>query len=364
MIQLLASTPSKEYPVYLSAAAVREAGNLWSSRGRPGKVGIITDSNVANLFLGSVEQVFVEAGFAVKAIVVDAGEEAKSLAEATRIFSELFRLQTRRCDAVCALGGGVVGDLAGFVASTYMRGIGFVQIPTTLLSQVDSSIGGKVGININEAKNYVGCFYQPDMVITDPELLKTLPRDQVVEGLAEVVKYALLSGDKFFYALESGYKEFLMLNMAFVEPMVRRCIEYKLGVVSEDERDYGRRAVLNLGHSVGHGIETAGNYTTYSHGQAVALGLLAAVRISEQVFSFPGDYSQRLEVLLGLLGLPTHYQGIDPGAVISAMSSDKKADDISANMVLLKTIGEPVINCDVDATMLRREVERLAAGGK
>ena len=154
MIQLLASTRSKEYPVFLNAGAMQEAGNLWSSRGRQGKIVIITDSNVANLFLGPVETVFTEAGFAVKAIVVDAGEEAKSLAEATRLYSELFRLQTRRRDAVCALGGGVVGDLAGFIASTYMRGIGLIQIPTTLLSQVDSSIGGKVGINIAEAKNY------------------------------------------------------------------------------------------------------------------------------------------------------------------------------------------------------------------
>lgn len=362
MIQLLANTRSKEYPVFLSAGAMKEAGRLWRSRGREGKIVLITDSNVANLFLGPVETAFTRAGFAVKAIVVDAGEEAKNLAEATRLYSELFRMQTRRRDAVCALGGGVVGDLAGFIASTYMRGIGLVQIPTTLLSQVDSSIGGKVGVNIAEAKNYVGSFYQPDMVITDPELLKTLPRGQLVEGLAEVVKYALLSGADFFDALETSYEEFLVLNMAFVEPMVRRCIEYKLGVVSDDERDYGRRAVLNLGHSVGHGIETAGNYTAYSHGQAVALGLLAAVRISEQVYSLAGDYSTRLASLLELLGLPTRLEGIDPAEVIAAMSSDKKADDLSANMVLLKAVGEPVINCDVDAAMLRREVERLVSG--
>jgi len=362
LIQLLANTRSKEYPVFLSPGAAKEAGNLWRSRGRGGKIVLITDSNVANLFLGPVETAFTSAGFAVKAIVVDAGEEAKSLGEATRLYSELFRMHTRRRDAVCALGGGVVGDLAGFIASTYMRGIGLVQIPTTLLSQVDSSIGGKVGINIAEAKNYVGSFYQPDMVITDPELLKTLPRSQLTEGLAEVVKYALLAGADFFEALESSYEEFLVLNMAFVEPMVRRCIEYKLGVVSDDERDYGRRAVLNLGHSVAHGIETAGNYTAYSHGQAVALGLLAAVRISEAVHGLAGDYSARLKSLLELLGLPVKLEGINPVEVIDTMSSDKKADDLSANMVLLKEVGEPVINCDIDAAMLRREVDRLVSG--
>lgn len=363
MIQLLASTRSKEYPVFLSTGAVQQAGELWGSHGRTGKVVIITDSNVANLLLDDAETSFKSAGFQVKAIVVEAGEEAKSLEEATQLYSELFRLQTRRRDAVCALGGGVVGDLAGFIASTYMRGIGLIQVPTTLLSQVDSSIGGKVGVNIREAKNFVGSFYQPDMVITDPAVLKTLPRGQLVEGLAEVVKYALLAGDDFFYALESSYEEFLMLNMAFVEPMIRRCIEYKLMTVCEDERDYGRRAVLNLGHSVGHGIETAGNYTAYSHGQAVALGLLAAVRLSEEIYSLEGDYAARLESLLGLLGLPVRLEGIDPAEVVATMSSDKKADDLSANMVLLEKIGEPVTNCNVDQALLRREVERLVAGG-
>lgn len=362
MIQLLANTRSKEYPVFLSGGGLAGVGRLWNSLGKRGKVVIVTDANVAGLHLEAAQASFAAAGLEASAIVVDPGESAKSLGMATELYSRLFALKTRRRDAVCALGGGVVGDLAGFVASTYMRGIGLLQVPTTLLSQVDSGIGGKTGVNIPEAKNYVGSFYQPDMVMADPALLATLPREQLTEGLAEVVKYCLLSGDDFFDNFEISHGEFLALNMAYVEPVVRRCIEYKLRVVSEDERDCGRRAVLNLGHSVGHGIEVAGGYKRYSHGQAVALGLLAAVRLSEQYFQLPAEYGSRLLALLQHLGLPVRLNDTDPAEVLAAMASDKKADDLSANMVLLRRPGEPVINCDVDAGFLRREVERLVAG--
>ncbi|RJQ45531.1 MAG: 3-dehydroquinate synthase [Gaiellales bacterium] len=359
MIQLLASTRSKEYPIFLDSGASESVGKLWKSIGRSGKVVIVTDSNVAGLYLEGISASLASEGFSIAEVVLEPGEGAKSLEQASRLYSRLFELQVRRRDAVLALGGGVVGDLAGFVASTYMRGIGLMQVPTTLLSQVDSSIGGKVGVNISEAKNYVGSFYQPDMVVADPGLLKSLPERQLQEGLAEVVKYALLTGEDFFSALESSSGEFLDLNMSFVEPVVRRCIEYKLRVVSEDERDYGRRAVLNLGHTVGHGIEAAGDYGVYSHGQAVALGLIAAVGLSQRLMGLPGEYGERLGELLGDIGLPVRMQGIDPEAVLASMASDKKADDLSANMVLLKALGEPQINCDVEGELVRAEVERL-----
>lgn len=362
MIQLVASTRSKEYPIFLSIDLLDRVGELWSSVGNAGKVVVVTDSNVGGIYLERALASFEAAGFSAASITVPAGEESKNLGQAAALYSRLYELRTRRRDAICALGGGVIGDLSGFIASTYMRGVRLIQVPTTLLSQVDSSIGGKTGVNIAEAKNYVGTFFQPDMVCADPGVLATLPREQVVEGLAEVVKYALLSGDEFFHAIESSYEELLHLTMAFVEPVVRRCIEYKLQVVSEDERDLGRRAVLNLGHSVGHGIEAAGGYRLYSHGQAVALGLLAAVRLSEDFFSLPEEYGTRLEGLLEELGLPTVLAGVDPEQVLQSMASDKKADDLSANMVLLRRLGEPVINCDVGAGLLRREVERLVAG--
>jgi 3-dehydroquinate synthase len=359
MIQLLASTKSKEYPVFLNSKAIDEAGRLWSSIGRSDKVIIITDNNVAGLFLEIVEASLLAQGFSVSSIVLDPGEGAKSMETAAGLYSNLFELQVRRKDAIMALGGGVIGDLAGFVASTYMRGIGLIQVPTTLLSQVDSSIGGKVGVNISEAKNYVGSFYQPDMVITDPSLLQSLPKRQLQEGFAEVVKYALLSGEEFFTALEASSEDFLDLNLSFVEPVVRRCIEYKLRVVSEDERDYGRRAVLNLGHSVGHGIESAGNYEQYSHGQAVALGLIAALRLSISNQGLDAEYEERLIGLLSEIGLPTRMAGVDPTQVTASMASDKKADDLSANMVLLKDLGDPQVNCDVAGEQLEMEVERL-----
>ncbi len=362
MIQLVASTRSREYPVFLSEGLLDETGRLWCSLGNRDKVVVIADDNVAALHLARLAESLAAAGVKVNAVKVRPGEKTKSLENAALLYTRLFDLKTRRQDAVCALGGGVVGDLAGFVASTYMRGVKLIQIPTSLLSQVDSSIGGKVGVNIPEAKNYVGAFYQPHMVVTDPDLLTTLPRRELVEGLAEVVKYCLLTGDDFFSNFEASYEEFLSLNMAYVEPVVRRCIEYKLRIVSEDERDFGRRAVLNLGHTVGHGIEAAGAYKAYSHGRAVALGLLAAVRLSTKVFGLPDRYSERLQSLLLSLGLPVRLEEVRPRDVLAAMASDKKSDDLSANMVLLKTLGEPVTNCDVDASLVKDQVERLAEG--
>ena len=359
MNQLLARTRSKEYPVFLEPGALKSVGKLWKSSGCSGKVVIITDANVAALYLKEVSASLASEGFSVAEVILEPGEGSKSLEQAAMLYSHLYELQVRRRDTILALGGGVIGDLAGFVASTYMRGIRLVQVPSTLLAQVDSSIGGKVGVNISEAKNYVGSFYQPDIVIADPYLLRTLSRQQLQEGLAEVVKYALLSGEDFYATLELNCEDFLSLNMSFVEPVVRRCIEYKLRVVSEDERDYGRRAVLNLGHTVGHGIEVAGRYEAYSHGQAVALGLIAVVRLSQGLFSWPQEYDTRLTNLFDRIGLPVKMMGIDPDAVLNAMARDKKADDLSANMVLLKGLGQPKINCSVAGELLRNEVERL-----
>ena len=240
-----------------------------------------------------------------------------------------------------------------------MRGIGLIHVPTTLLSQVDSSIGGKVGVNITLAKNYVGCFYQPDMVVSDPRLLKSLPAEQIVEGLAEVIKYALLSSDEFLSSLERNYGMFLAADLTVLEPAIRTCINYKTNVVFEDEQDFGRRAVLNLGHTVGHALEAAGKYKKYSHGQAVGLGLLVATRLSSEIFDLSTECHDRVKVLLKNIGLPTSINDIDTDRVVKAISSDKKADDFSVNMVLLRGVGSPVINCNVDAAAIKNAVERL-----
>lgn len=361
MITLNASTVSGNYPVCLGAGILPEAGRLWREQGREGKVVIITDSHVAPLYVDAVASSFSAAGYPVTTITVAAGEQSKSLERAGEIYSRLYAMKIRRRDAVCALGGGIIGDLSGFVASTYMRGVGLIQIPTTLLAQVDSSVGGKTGVNITEAKNYVGTFYQPDLVVADTGTLKTLPADQLREGLAEVVKYALLEGDDFLERLEEGKDEFFPPAGEYVTAIVSRCLQYKLRVVAEDERDLGLRAVLNLGHTVGHGIEAAGNFTTYSHGQAVALGLLAAAWLSEELQGLPATYASRLEALLEGLGLPVRYHGLRPEDILGAMGGDKKADDISLNMVLLRQPGQPVTGCDVDAGRLAAVVKRLAA---
>lgn len=363
MVRMFAKTLTKGYPIYLIEGGLEQTCELWKEQSKEGKVVIVTDSNVAGLYLERIWQSFSKAGIETSAITIEAGEKTKSLDEASILYAKLFEHRTRRRDAICALGGGVVGDLAGFLAATYMRGIRLIQVPTTLLSQVDSSIGGKVGVNIPVAKNYVGCFYQPDMVVTDPALLKSLPAEQIVEGLAEVIKYALLSSDEFLSALERNYGKYLAADLEVLEPAIRTCINYKTNVVFEDEQDYGRRAVLNLGHTVGHAIEAAGKYQKYSHGQAVGLGLLVTTRLSSEIFDLSTECYDRVKALLKKYGLPTRITDIDTGRVLKAISSDKKADDLSVNMVLLRGIGSPVINCNVDAGALKNAVDRLAESG-
>lgn len=362
MITLEARTAAGAYPVCLGEGILGRAGELWPKQGRPGKVAVITDANVAQLYLETVQSSFREAGFRAEAIVVEPGEESKSLARAAEIYSQLHAMRLRRRDIVCALGGGIVGDLSGFIASTYMRGVELIQIPTTLLAQVDSSVGGKTGVNIAEAKNYVGTFYQPGLVVADPVVLQTLPPAQVREGLAEVIKYALLEGSGFFEELEEGREKLLPPETSYITDIIKRCLAYKISVVEEDEREKGLRAVLNLGHTVGHGIEAAGDFTVYSHGQAVSLGLLAAVRLSEVKMGLAPGLGERLERLLEGVGLPVRYRGLVPGKIIDALQGDKKADDLSLNMVLLRQPGEPVTGCDVDAASLRAVVEGLSAG--
>lgn len=360
MITLEARTAAGVYPVILGEGVLAEAGGMWSRMGAGAKVVIITDANVAPLYLGPVEASFADAGVRTGTIVVEPGEGSKSLRQAEAIYSRMHGMKIRRGDAVCALGGGIVGDLAGFIASTYMRGIDVIQIPTTLLAQVDSSVGGKTGVNIPEAKNYVGTFHQPVMVLADPAVLSSLPGDQVREGLAEVIKYALLEGGGFFEELEANREKLLPVQTGYLTGVIRRCLLYKIRVVEEDELEKGLRAVLNLGHTVGHGIEAAGGFKAYSHGQAVALGLLAAVRLSEELTGLAPGFQERLQSLIAAVGLPVRCRDLRPDDIIAAMQADKKADDRSLNMVLLRRPGEPVTGCDVAADRLKSAVEALS----
>ena len=330
---------SGEYPAFvgrgLLGAGYRAAG---------GRGFLVTDTAVAALYAKALGEVAGE-------LLVDPGEQAKSLAEAERALRELATLGATRSDHLIALGGGVVGDLAGFVAAVYQRGIAVVQVPTTLVAQVDSAYGGKTGVDIPEAKNYVGAYHLPAAVIADTTALATLPRAELAAGFAEVVKTGLIAGGPLWDRVRS----IEALDPDGLDDVVFECARTKLEVVAADERDGGRRAVLNLGHTVGHAIEAASGYSRYRHGEAVGLGLLAALRLS-------GAAELRDEVaeILARHGLPvTVDPSIGVDEMVTALGRDKKRTAEGVGFVLLERPGEPETGRLVEPGSVREAIEEL-----
>jgi shikimate kinase/3-dehydroquinate synthase len=330
---------SGEYPAYVGPGLLDAA--WWPL---PSRRFCVADTTVAGLYGEAVQPL---AG----TITVEPGERAKTLAEAEGVLRELAQQGMARDDHLVALGGGVVGDLAGFCAATYQRGVEVVQVPTTLVAQVDSAYGGKTGVDLPEAKNYVGAYHLPSAVLADTSTLATLPAEEMAAGFTEVVKTALIAGGD----LWKRVREIGELDPENLVDIVFECARTKLDVVAADERDTGRRAVLNLGHTVGHAIEAASGYERYRHGEAVALGLLAALRLSDA-----GELRDEVAELLAGHGLPT---GLDPAvdvdAVIEAVERDKKRTADGVGFVLLSKPGEPRTGQQVDAAALRAAVEEL-----
>ena len=334
---LWARSASGDYPVYAGPGLLRSG--FWPLEGRRF---CVTDANVNRLHGPAVEPV---AG----TVVVDPGEGSKTLASAERVWRSLAQQGMTREDHLVALGGGVVGDLAGFCAATYQRGVALVQVPTTLVAQVDSAYGGKTGVDLPEAKNYVGAYHQPAAVMVDPATLLTLPAQELAAGYAEVVKTALIAGGSLWERVREG------AGGAAQPDVILACARTKLAVVAQDERDAGRRQALNLGHTVGHAIETATGYERYRHGEAVALGLLAALRLS-------GQDALRSEVsrLLEQHGLSTHLEGVEAEDVIAAVSRDKKRRaGGEVGFVLLDAPGQPRTGCEVSKADLLAAVREL-----
>jgi shikimate kinase/3-dehydroquinate synthase len=300
---LWAVTDSRDYPVYVGSGLITRH-SYWPRR-LAGRRFLVSDGTVARLYADAVEPL---AG----RVVVMPGEQSKTVAHADIVWTELAKAGMTRQDVVVALGGGVVGDLAGFCAATYQRGVSYAQIPTTLVAQVDSAYGGKTGVDLAEAKNYVGAYHQPSAVIVDPLALRSLPPAEVAAGFAEVLKTALIAGGELWRSVRAG-----------IDPtrpeIITACARTKLRIVAQDERDAGRRQVLNLGHTIGHALEAVTGYARYRHGEAVALGLLAALRLSGQP-----ELRQEVAELLAAHGLPTTLDGVDPDAVVMATARDKK----------------------------------------
>ncbi len=298
---LWAASASGDYPVYIGDGLL----GFWPAEIVPGRRYLVTDGRVARLYGDAFEPLDGR-------VSIMPGEQSKTIAHAEIVWTELARGGMTREDVIVALGGGVVGDLAGFCAATYQRGVRYVQVPTTLVAQVDSAYGGKTGVDLAEAKNYVGAYHQPSAVLVDTGALRSLPPEELAAGYAEVVKTALIAGGPLWDRVRGG--------AAPNDPsVILDCARTKLRIVAQDERDGGLRQVLNLGHTVAHAIETTTGYAQYRHGEAVALGLLAALRLSGA-----GELRDEVEALLSAQGLPTALDGTDPDAVVMATQRDKK----------------------------------------
>ncbi len=325
--------------------------------GRGSRIFLVSDRTVWALWKDEILGSF-GAGTGMPAVhLVTPGEASKTVATVAECWNWLASEGARRDDVVVAVGGGVVGDLAGFAAATYLRGLGFWQVPTTLLAQVDSSVGGKVGINLPGGKNLVGAFYQPEVVVADQRLLDTLPAPEFASGLGEVVKYALLSGEPLLEKLERDTTAVMSRTPSAVSRLVEECVRLKAEVVQQDERDVGRRAILNLGHTVGHALERAAGFGRLSHGAAVGLGLLVTLSVSESICGLAPTVLPRVRVLLTRFALPTTIADIDAGEVLAAVGSDKKTDATGLGFVCLRELGDPVWGVRLEEAVLATHLE-------
>jgi len=332
----------RRYSILIGPGLLPRLGKECRKLGLGRRCAIISDSNVAPRFARVAATSLKDAGFESLLITVPAGEKAKSLRTVQQCYDQLAAHHLERRSFIIALGGGVVGDLAGFVAATYLRGISFVQVPTTLLAQVDSSVGGKVGVNLKAGKNLVGAFHQPRLVLCDLDTLRTLPKRQFRAGLAEVIKYGIIYDDALFRRLERGLPKLLKLDPVLLAAVVARCCEIKADVVGQDETETGLRAILNFGHTIGHAIENSIGYGKYLHGEAISIGQLAAAALSHELLGFSPDCVERVRNLFERAGLPTRIM-LNSGQrakLFAAMKLDKKVSGGEVKFVLAKEIGK------------------------
>jgi len=321
---------------------------------------VITDSNVGKKFAKAALKSLSASGFQPVLITVPAGEKSKCLAVVEKCFDQLAKHRLERKSFIVALGGGVVGDLAGFVAATYLRGIPFVQVPTTLLAQVDSSVGGKTGVNLRAGKNLVGAFYQPQLVLCDLDALKTLPKREYISGLAEVIKYGVIYDAILFAQLERNLPGILKRDEKMLSQIIARCCEIKADVVGQDETESGLRAILNFGHTIGHAIENSSGYGKFLHGEAISIGQVAAAKLSHKILGLPSGDVARIEKLFIQAGLPVKIK-LKPASckkLFAAMKLDKKVSAGEIKFVLAKKIGKVKYGCLASAEAIKCALDK------
>jgi len=360
-IACVVETKTQSYPVFVGQGLLDKLGEKMKKTALSGTATIISDENVFSLYGSKVEGILKDAGFAVNSFVVPPGEETKSMDYAIKIYDFLVEHRAERDDIIVALGGGMAGDLAGFVAATFLRGMPWVQVPASLVAMVDASIGGKVGVNHPEGKNLIGAFYQPNLVLADCQTLTTLPQRELTSGWAEVIKHGMILDEEFVQFLESNVNRLTKLEPELLTRAIARSAAIKAQVVSQDEKEReGKRTILNYGHTIAHGLEAATRYKRFLHGEAVAIGMVGAAKLSQRLGLLPSAAVERQQALLQKFGLPIGFSGLGLTEITRAMELDKKTKGKAIHWVLLQDIGKAVIRADVPQQEVLAVLQELA----
>ena len=343
---------NRSYPIHIGRGLISQADSILTYLKRK-SVAIVTNTTVAPLYLAKLSQALKNAGVNVIEIILPDGEAYKNSETLNLIYDALLKNRCERNTTLIALGGGVIGDLTGYAAATYLRGVPFIQVPTTLLSQVDSSVGGKTGINHPLGKNMIGAFYQPQLVLADIDTLQTLPKREVSAGVAEIIKYGLIRDADFFDWLETNIHGLMGLDETIVSYAIYRSCQNKAEVVAADEHETGERALLNLGHTFGHAIENAMGYGVWLHGEAVAAGTMLAADLSQRMGWLSASEVKRMHALLSASGLPLRAPNLGVDKYLDLMANDKKVENGKIRLVLQQGIGKAIITSDYDAEKLK-----------
>jgi len=350
---------ARSYPIHIGAGLIGDA-RPYAPHVKDRRVAVVTNPVVAPLYLGRVQEALAQAGAQAVPVLIEDGEQAKGWATLERVFDALLAARLGRDALIVALGGGVVGDLAGFAAAIYQRGVPYIQVPTTLLAQVDSSVGGKTAINHPRGKNMVGAFHQPLAVIADVATLDTLPDRELRAGIAEVIKHGVILDLKFLEWLEEKIDKLLARDAASLAHAVRRSCELKAQVVAADERESGLRAILNFGHTFGHAIEAGVGYGKWLHGEAVATGMVMAAELSVRAGTLRREDVDRLKALVGRAGLPIRGPDLAIDKYLELMKVDKKAAGGKVRFILLDGLGRATLRGDLDARLIRESIAAAA----
>ena len=356
-------TATERYPIFVGWGLLRSLGERVRQAGLSGNAYVVADASVFSLYGDAVMTSLREAGFGVQSFGVPPGEMNKTLNTVSNIYDWLVDCRAERSDVVVGVGGGVITDMAGFVAATFLRGLSVVQVPTSLMAMTDASVGGKTAVNHPKAKNLIGAFYQPRLVLADVQALTTLPEMELTSGWAEIIKHGLVLDGELNAFLEKNAKKLVKLNPEATTEAVRRSVAVKARIVSEDEKEQGRRIVLNYGHTIGHGLEAATDYGRFLHGEAVSVGMVGAAIISHELGLLSPEVVKQHRDILRTFGLPISCSDVNVRSVVKAMELDKKVKGRAVRWVLLEGIGQPVIRQDVPKQVVAKVLEELLSDG-